>query len=228
MLGATGAALAPWTPADIPSLTLLLDAASGIVTTADSGDAGSDLDLTSWTSSVGGHVFAFSSVRPNFRANDANLNGQPSALFDITNNRLTCSTSITIAWLAVVAWYPAALFSGLDTIMTRGAGSGLSLLRGETGGTSANWRTSGETAGTRYRNGAATNVALTTANAAHLYEMTPSSPITTSDWVIGSDPASFTRIWRGGMGLILAASAVPSAPDRASLLAYCQTRFLTP
>lgn len=211
----------------IPSLTLALDAAIGVVSGADGADAGSEPDVASWTDQTGSKVFTpDGGVPPNFRASDANANGQPSIVFDVADSRLVApSASIALAWFAAVAWYPGTTFSNFDPIFASRSPLNAQVLRGNSG--SADWRAA-DISGTRYRDGATTDTALTTASAVHLYEFVPTTPIagTSARWEIGRESSS--RYWRGGICLMLAASAVPDAPIRAALLAYCRSRFGVP
>jgi hypothetical protein len=226
LLGVTGGSSSTFDYLTIPSLTLALDAAVGVTAGADGDDAGSEPDVSSWTDRVAGLTFAAGGVKPNYRATDANANGQPSVVFDIANNGLQrASTSLPVAWLAAVAWYPGTTFTDYDTLFAARTPLNVEVLRGNMGMSS--WLTSAPT-GTRYRDGIETATALTTANAVHLYEIALETPIASTNavWEIGR--ASSSRYWRGGICLLLAASAVPDAPTRAALLAYCKSRFGTP
>jgi hypothetical protein len=201
-----------WTPLEIPNLTLILDAALGVT-----GDP-----VTQWSDVT--HSLNFNSViSPDFQASDSNLNGEPSVVCNVTDNRLLCSSSITFAWFGLVAYYPSTIFTSFDAAF---AAATAQPYRGISG--SADWRTL-DLAANRWRDGTSTSTALDVANAPHLYEVEPTSgSLTRSDWGVGRDPGNTGRQWRGGIGLILGASSMPDSTTRTKLRNYCQNRFGTP
>jgi hypothetical protein len=221
--GAVAASGGAWSPASLSDKTLWLDASEGV--TLASGV------VQTWVDKTAGKTFtqATAGRRPNYTATDANLNNQPAVIFSPSGSGLPVSTntSIAMAYLAIVAYYPATTFSDYSTVIQANTPLNASMSRGNSG--SADWRTADITA-TRYRDGAETSTALTTANAAHFYEIVPETPIasTAASWIVGNNTDGGTREWRGGIGLIIVCSSVPSSGDRAKLLSYCQVRFGTP
>lgn len=214
---AAGVVTSPWDPSQIPDLVLDLNADLGITLNGSAVSAWAD------QSGNGNHfVQATASVQPNYSASDANMNGHAAVICDVPDNVLTCANSITIAWLAVVAYYPATTFTSFDGLFTQAVQP---LLRGSSG--SANWRVEDLTAN-RWRDGVSTATALTTANQVHLYEIEPASAMTASTWRLGRDPNNTGRQWRGGITRILAASSMPSSGVRSQLLGYSQAEYTSP
>jgi hypothetical protein len=149
---------------------------------------------------------------------------QPAVKFDVASSCMDGPIIGNIAWLAVVAIYPATTFADLNLLVSSSGGQ--FALRGSTG--TADWYTStGAVAGTRYRNGVATNVALTTANTPHLYEFIPSSPWSPGTTLRLSQPHA-TRRWGDSLGLVLVTDVVPSGSYRANVLARSQELGLIP
>jgi hypothetical protein len=216
-----------WTPADIPGLVLGLD--NQLVTV--SGGL-----VTAWPDLWGpGNHFtqASPSIQPTYVASDTDFpTAQPSVNFaDAVGPWLAASAGVPagIQWVGVVATYPAATFASYSNLLTNSVSTTAQVaFRGEN--TTADWRVAGDDIpGTRYRDGTATNTALTMAGASHLYELVSTSPYTPANsLVLGSDPSIPDRRWRGSVCLVLAATAVPDAPTRAALLAYCQGRGMIP
>lgn len=208
-----------FSPTDIGGLVLWLD--NSLIT--ESGGR-----VTAWPdlSGAGNHFTQASPpIQPNYIASETDFPvAQPAVKFDVSNNYLSGPALQDIAWFAAVAVYPATTFADYSTLI---AGTDLTqyILRGEI--STASWRFSIPSC-THYRDGSATSVALTTANAPHLYEAIPASPVDfTSAVILGRDLAG-ARIWSDSVALVLMATAVPDAATRAALLAYCQGRGMIP
>lgn len=208
----------PFDPSQIPNLVLDLN-----------GDLGITLNgafVSAWADQSGnGNHFtqATPGVQPNRSAADANVNNHGTVICDVTDNQLVCANSITVAWVAAVAYYPGITFTGFDGLFNQVV---TTLLRGSMG--SADWRTA-DIAANRWRDGVLTPTALDVANRAHLYEIEPTGgPLTANTWRVGRDANNVNRQWRGGVTRILAASTMPSAGVRAQLLTYSQGLYLTP
>lgn len=212
-----------WTPASIPGLVLWLD--NALITESIG-------KVTAWPdlSGVGNHFAQASSViQPNYVANETDFpTGQAAVKLDVSSNRLEGPAIAGIAWIAAIAIYPATGFTTRATLISDTAG--VAPFQGESSGVSPNWRTAAAPAGTWYRDGAVTTVALTVANAPHLYEYVPTTPWTpTGGLWIGTEPGiPSSRIWSDSCCLVLAATTALSAPDRAELVAYCQARGMIP
>ena len=211
--------LGAWSPSALSGLVLWLD--NSLITQA----AGK---VTAWPdlSGAGNHFEQASpAIRPNYIASETDFPvAQPAVKFDVSNNYLSGPTLQDIAWFAAVAVYPATTFADYSTLI---AGTDLTqyILRGEI--STASWRFSIPSC-THYRDGSATSVALTTANAPHLYEAIPASPVDfTSAVILGRDLAG-ARIWSDSVALVLMAKVVPDASARAALFAYCQGRGMIP
>jgi hypothetical protein len=221
--GAVSASGGSWSPGFLSSKTLWLDAASGI--TLNTGV------VQTWIDKTASKIFtqATPERRPAYSASDANLNNQPSVIFSPSGSGLpvAVSTSIEMAYLAIVAYYPATTFSDFSTVIQANSPLNASMSRGNSG--MSDWRTA-DMAATRYRDGVETSVALTSANSAHFYEIVPDTPIasTAASWLVGNNTDGGTREWRGGIGLIVACSSVPASWQRSQFLRYCQERFGTP
>lgn len=215
-----------WSPSDLGGLVLWLD--NSLITEA----AGV---VTAWPdiSGNGNHVTqANPAIQPNYVALETDFpTPQPAVKFNVASSSLVSGAVFSgIAWMAVVAVYPATTFADFDGLIEGSvSGVGQTPLRGDQ--TAATWRTSTGPAGTRYRDGTATDTALTTANAPHLYEMVPNSAWNPSGGGavrLGCDDATAGREWGDSVTLVLMATAVPSAANRAALLAYCQDRGMLP
>lgn len=204
----------PFDPSQIAGLVVHLDAALGI--TIGTG-------VAAWSDqTVNANHFtqASGALQPNFTASDANLNGEPAVICDVVDNGLVCANSVSIAWIALVGHYPGATFSGFNCAFSQ---TTTPLFRGLSG--SADWRVA-DIAASRWRDGVLTATALDVASNAHLWEIAPDAgALTHTGWRIGRDPNGAGRQWLGNIGLLLCASSVPSAGQRADLLTYCQTRF---
>lgn len=204
----------PFDPSQISNLVVHLDAALGItIGTGVSAWADQTAFSNHFTQAVG-------AVQPNYTASDANLNGQAAVVCDVVDNVLTCANSVGIAWVGFVGHYPGVTFSAFNCAFAQTV---TPLFRGSAG--SADWRVA-DIAASRWRDGVLTPTALDVASNAHLWEIAPDAGLLThTGWRIGRDPNGAGRQWLGNIGLLLAASAVPSAGQRAALLTYCQTRF---
>jgi hypothetical protein len=211
---ATAGASAPFDPSQIPGLVVHLDAALGItIGTGVSAWADQTSNANHFTNAVG-------ATQPNYTASDANLNGQPAVVCDVVDNVLVCANNVTIAWVAFVGHYPGAVFSAFNCAFAQTV---TQYFRGTAA--SADWRTA-DILANRWRDGVSTATALDVANNAHLWEIEPTAgPTAHTGWRIGRDPGGAGRQWLGNIGLLLAASTMPSAGTRAQLLTYCQTRF---
>lgn len=208
-------------PTGIANNTLWLRSSVGV--TQGGGTA------SQWVDSVNSRTFAQATgaIQPVYSSSDANVNSAPSLIFSPTDSCMTCASSIAIKHIFVVAYYPTATFPALSTIMTKGAAGGDFLFRGA-GGSTADWRTSDDAAGTRVRDGVTTNVALTSANVPHIYDKVLTSTATASTWTIGRDPGTTGRQWKGGIVEIIAFSAAITGSDYTSLLSNLKARYGTP
>lgn len=207
-----------WSPEDIGGLALWLD--NSLITEA----AGV---VTAWPdlSRAGNHFTQASpSNQPTYVASETDFpTPQPAVKFDVNVSRLGCPNSVTFAWVAVVAVYPATTFAAFNILMSRDASGTGDFLVGSSG--TANWATSGAAlSGTRHRNGEATDVALTTANVPHLYEFRPTTPAAGAPFLGGRSSLA----WSDSVCLVLAATAVPDAATRLKLLAYVRERGMVP
>lgn len=221
------AASAAFSPSDIPGLVLWLD--NSLVT--ESGGL-----VTAWPDLSGaGNHFAQANPanQPSYIASETDFpTPQAAVKFDVVSSRLVGPAIANVAWMAIVAVYPATTFSNYSGLLTAQSTPGTEPaasfpFRGESG---ANvWRTTTGPAGTRYRDGVTTNTPFTTANAPHLYEFVPSSPWTSPAAILlGGDTSSSGRQWTDSIALVLMATAVPDSVARASLTAYCQGRGMIP
>jgi hypothetical protein len=205
------------------------DDLSGLILWSDnSAIVQSSGEVTAWPGLSAGNNWSVSGT-PLYVASDARFPTPQPAVQFAANSYLSCATLASIAWLAIVAIYPGATFGDYATLFcAQPAGSGDFAFRGENG--SASWRTSGNRAGTQYRNGAATGVALTTANVPHLYEFEPTAAWTpTTASLLGNDPLFLaTRYWTGVVCLVLATTVVPNSTAKANVLARCQARGMLP
>lgn len=216
---------ADWAPSAIANLVVGLD--NQLITQAGG-------VVTAWPDTWGpGNHFAQANpaLQPNYVASETDFpTAQPSVKFNVASSSLVSGAVFAnIAWMAVVAVYPATTFANFNGLIIAGtSGVGQTPFRGDSGANT--WRVSTGPAGSRYRDGALTNVALTTANAPHLYEIVPDAPWTPTGGIIrlGCDDATAGREWNDSVALVLAATSVPDAPTRASLLAYCQGRGMIP
>lgn len=206
-----------WTPASIDGLVLWLDnslitESGGLVTAwPDLSGAGNDRSQANPAS------------QPAYLANDTTFpTPQPAVQFGTGPKYLGGSLIADLAWFAVVGYWPGSTFSAgtHPIVLTDSVRS--AYIRGDTGTTS--WRTDGLTAD-RYTDGVLTNTAFTSANQPHLWEFVPASPVSW-DLVLNGNSAGSAGLWVKTM--VLAATAVPDAPTRAALLAYCQGRGMLP
>lgn len=216
-----------WDFTDLPGLVLYLDNAN----ITNSGGK-----TTAWPnlgSGGGSFVQASPVVQPNYIDLETDFpTPQPAVKCNVSGcslNLVNASFS-ALAWIAVVAIYPATTFSGSPTLIAANSvSSGTDLLlRGKNA--TANWQTLQDTVlqpATRYRDGAQTDVALTTANTPHLYEA-----VLTTPWVPNGGlqicRAGTGDQWGDSIGLVLGTSFVPTAGDLVTLVARCRLRGLIP
>jgi hypothetical protein len=205
---------AAWTPLLLPDLLVWLD---GSLITQSAGK------VTAWPdlSGLGNHfVQANPALQPNYLAADVSFpTVQPAVGFNTDSNNLARVFAVAPAWWGIVAAYPATAFTDFDVLL--GDSSGAFELRGDS--TTANWRlASGAVAGNRFKDRVDTDVALTTANAPHLYEFVPDAPAIKTQ-VLGCQLGQPTRKWRGPAVMVVACSSVPSADDRNLVQAYAQS-----
>lgn len=199
----------------IPGLSLWLRGDLGITLNGGAVAAWAD------QSGAGNHVAQASGVRqPTFVAADANLNNRPSVRFNVSDNVLV-GPSATFAWIGAVATHPAATFVQFPALFARDGANRFLIGNDAT----ANWAVGGSAiAGTAYRNGAATGVALTGANAPQFYEFVPTVP-TAGAFQIGGGLATILD-WLGTGGEFFATvGAPPSAGNLLTLRAYLTTRY---
>lgn len=178
-------------------------------------------------SGQGNHVAQATPVRqPTLVASDANLGNMPSIRFNVANNSLDMTNTPTFAWIAAVATHPgsggSAVFPAgvFPVLLCRGGAN--DFLLGDA--TTANWATTGSAlAGTRYRNGSATNVALTAVNAPHFYEFEPSAPASGALRIGGR--ASTILDWGGTIAEVFGMASVPNSSVKTALRAYISSRY---
>lgn len=198
----------------VAGLTLWLRADMGVT-------FGSGVSAWADQSGQGNHVAQATSTRqPTYEGTDVNLGNQPSIKFDVANGSLDMTNSPTFAWVAVVATYTGATFTNFPVALCRGGTD--DFLVGDNG--TANWATTGSAlAGTRYRNGAATNVALTTANTPQFYEFEPSVPAAGAMRIGGR--ASTLLDWGGAIAEVFGMASIPDAATKTELRAYISARY---
>jgi hypothetical protein len=209
-----------WVPSTttIPGLVLYLD--NNLITqAAGRGSAWPD------QSGAGNHFTqANPALQPLYTALDATFpTAQPSLKIDSSTRRLVGPVLTNIVWIAAVTAYPLATFSRDATLMSSTVLANGYPIWGVSG--SNVWRDTLIPAdtNTRYRDGTASNVFIAGANTPHLYELVLGTPWTSPGNVqIGTDVANLQ--WEGSMAMFLAATSVPSAATRASLLAAVRGR----
>lgn len=220
VVGATGGV---WSPTQIGGLVLWLR-----------GDLGVTLNTTrvsAWAdqSGAGNHFTqAGAVVQPTFIASETDFpTARPAVKFDITSSSLISGAVFAnIAWIGVVGVYPGTVFGNFNGLIEAGvSGVGQTPLRGDSG--AATWRVSTGPAGTRYRDGTATNTALTTANTPHFWECVPTAAWTPTGGIVrlGCDDATAGREWSDSVAEVFMATSVPSAGTLTSLRAYLTTRY---
>lgn len=213
-----------WSPSDIPGLVLWLD--NSLVT--ESGGL-----VTAWPdlSGAGNHFTQGNpAIQPNYVASEADFpTAQPAVKFGNSQDRLDAAGTWNIRWVAIVGVYNGATFAAFNTLL--GSTTTAPVRRFFIGASgTADWRkvdVPSDTA-TYHRDGVTTDTALTTANAPHLWEAEWGSDVAaTTAWRLGAD-SSPANEWTDSVALVLMATAVPDAPTRAALLAYCQGRGMIP
>lgn len=179
--------------------------------------AGSGADLTQ----------ASAVLQPTFIETETDFpTPQPAVKFDIAASSMTGGPASGIAWMAVVAVYPGTTFANFNGLIIGSvSGVGQTPFRGDSGANT--WRVSTGPAGTRMRDGTTTNVALTTANAPHLYEFMPDSPWTPSGGIVrvGCDDATSGREWSDSVAELVFTSKVPTAFQLARWRASVKSRY---
>lgn len=203
----------------ISGLTLWLRADLGVTLNGGAVSAWAD------QSGQGNNVAqATPAVQPTFVSSDTNLNNRASIRFNVANNSLDMTNSPTFAWVAVVTTHPGtggvAVFTNFDIVLCRGGTNDFLIGDDNT----ANWATTGSALpGTRYRNGTATNVALTTLNAGQFYEFEPTTPASGAMRIGGR--GSTLLDWQGTIAEVFGKATIPSAADKITLRDYITTRY---
>lgn len=215
-----------WSPSDIPGLALWLD--NSLIT--ESGGL-----VSAWPDLSGnGRDFTQGSpaVQPNYVLLETDFpTPQPAVKFSNAQDRLDAAGKWNIRWVAIVGVYNGATFAAFNTLLGSTTTTDPAIRRFFIGASgTANWRqvdVPSDTA-TYTRDGTVTNVALTVANAPHLWEAEWGSDVSASTaWRLGADAAAANE-WTDSVALVLMATAVPDAATKAALLAYCQGRGMIP
>lgn len=217
----SGAAASSWTPAKIQGLVLWLD---NSLITVSSGRVSAWPDL----SGAGNHFAqASSALQPDYVELETDFPvPQPGVNPDTSARRLVGPVLSNIVWIAAVSSYNAATFPRDAVLMSSTVLAAGYPLWGVSG--TANWRDTLNPAGTntRFRDGAQTNAALTSADVPHAYELILGTPWTSPGFVqIGTDVADLQ--WDATISMILAATVVPDADTRNAWRAYVKRRGMT-
>lgn len=211
---------APWTPAQLGGLVLWLD--NSLITLNGS-------NVSAWPdqSGAGNHFTqANAALQPAYVSSETDFPvPQPAVNPNASTERLVGPVMSNIVWIAAVANYSAATFANDAVLISSTVLANGYPLWGTSGGTS--WRSGFNPAGTntRYRDGTQTDTALTTANTPHFYEVILGTPWTSPGNVqIATDTANLH--WNDSIAMVLMATQVPSAAQRAQMLAYVRKRGL--
>jgi hypothetical protein len=162
-------------------------------------------------------VEATGANQPLYTASDSLLNNQASVTFDNLNTRLRAPGVVSIQHWFIVGYYPGTLFADYSCLLSfSGAVSGQVPMHGDSG--TASWRAAEQPTGTTtYRNGVATGVALSVANAPTIWEVQFSTPQIAA-WNLSYESPS-GRHWRGAICLARGYSALKTGTDRDNILA---------
>lgn len=208
----------PFVPTDIGGLVLWLRSDLGIT------QGGGTVSAWADQSGAGNHFTQGSPViQPNYVASETDFpTPRPAVKFNVASSSLVSGAVFSgIAWIGVVGVYPAATFANFNGLVIAGtSGVGQTPLRGDSG--AATWRVSTGPAGTRYRDGTATDTALTTANAPHFWECVPTVAWNPTGSIVrlGCDDATAGREWNDSVAEVFMATSTPSAGVRAQIRAY--------
>ncbi len=171
---------------------------------------------------------AATALQPGRTAVNANFNGHASVDPIAVDSHLAASVSLSLRHVFIVANYPATTFSSFSTLMGDPPFTvpGKFIFRGQ--GTSADWRTSDDIAGTVLRDGILTDVALTTANTPHIHERVLDALHTSPGWVIGDETAAAGRQWTGGIARIVAYNLPVTGANLTGIRAHLKALYGTP
>lgn len=211
-----------FTPADLGGLVLWLRSDLGITLNATQVSAWAD------QSGQGNHFTqATGAVQPTYVASETDFpTPRPAVKFDQSQDRLDAAAAWAVRYVAIVGVYNGATFAAFNTLLgSTGAVPTRRFFIGASG--TANWRkvdVPSDTA-TYARDGTSTDVALTSANAPHLWEAEWGSDVTpTTGWRLGADGAAVNE-WTDSVAEVIMTNAVPSASQRAALKAYIAARY---
>lgn len=213
-----------WSPSQLANLALWLRGDMGITLNGT--------QVSAWADQSGnGRHFAQASgsLQPTFVSSESDFpTPQAAVKFDQSQDRLDASAKWNVRWVAIVGVYNGATFAAFNTLLGSSTASDPATRRFFIGASgTANWRqvdTPSDSA-TYTRDGSATNVALTTANAPHLWEASWASDVIASTaWRLGADSNAGNE-WTDSVAEIVMAEAIPSAGDLTLFRAYVAARY---
>ena len=213
-----------WTPAQLPSLALWLDAEDTASITLNGGN------VSQWNDKSGNARHATQATaanQPEYIASTAVLGGKPSVgATETTGYGLVGTITPSFAareWLFVTAYldvvtalfpdgfvFPT-LLSGPDSFGAQRAGMGAPA--------SAAWSTSSMWVALPYRNGAETTSTTALPMPATLLRFEGPNTVTQT-WAIGFNRTASGRAWRGPIGEVIAVGATLSTADRQKAEGY--------